>query len=387
MELNQFTDAKAGRVVPITTRTGADYAFVPSPLPGSWRMHPDLWPLVAKAQHHLGRLEQIKGILPNPSLLLRPLQRREAIHSSFLEGTYTTPEQLLLYEQALNAGAEGHEAESRKSDEPANEEVYNYNEALREGHHWISAGKPLNAELILLLHRILMTGVRGRDKRPGEFRNKQNFVGGRKFIPPPVGELQACINALMEYVGSSDDTFDPLVRAYVVHYQFEAIHPFEDGNGRVGRLLLSLCVSKWCDLTMPWLYMSEYFERYRHEYVTGLLRISTHGEWDEWIDFCLRGTIEQSTDAIDRCRKLQTLRDRYHEELGGHGPRMRKIVELLFKHPVIRIGDVRDECAVSYETARVDTGKLVEAGIIQKIEGRYPQAFAAREILDMAYGD
>ncbi|MFM9968226.1 MAG: Fic family protein [Burkholderiales bacterium] len=386
MEVKQFTDAKAGRVVPIATRAGADYAFVPNPLPGSWRMHPDRWPLVAKAQHHVGRLEQIKGILPNPSLLLRPLQRREAIHSSILEGTYTTPEQLLLYEQALSDGAAKPETDSRKSDEPANEEVYNCNEALREGHNWISAGKPLNEELILLLHRILMTGARGKDKRPGEFRTKQNFVGGRKFIPPPIGELQGCIHDFIAYLGSNDDTFDPLVRAYVVHYQFEAIHPFEDGNGRVGRLLLSLCVSKWCDLTMPWLYMSEYFERNRHEYVTGLFRISTHGEWDEWIDFCLRGTIEQATDAIDRCKKLQDLRDGYHEKLSGLGPRMHEIVELLFKHPVIRTGDVRDACDVSYETARVDTGKLVEAGIIQKIEGRYPQAFAAREILDVAYG-
>lgn len=385
MDYTQFTNLKPGVLVPITTRLGhADHAFVPNALPGDWRMNPKLWPLVCDARDHVGRLEQIKGILPNPALLLRPLQRREAIHSSMLEGTYTTAEQLLLYEHTRGEGND----EPTSNREIDNQEVFNYYEALRQGHNWIAEGKPISAELTLQLHRILMTGVRGKDKTPGVFRSVQANVGsGRKFIPPPPDPMNDCLAEFLKYLSTDDPTFDPLVRAFVTHYQFEAIHPFVDGNGRVGRLLLALCVAKWCRLSMPWLYLSEYFDQYRSEYVMLLFRVSSHGEWDEWIEYCLRGTLQQASVAIVRCTQLKALRDAYKNQVVGHGERMLQIIEMLFESPIVRASEIKEGCGVSYETARVDIKKLTDLGILEKLERRYPQTFAAREVLRIAYGD
>lgn len=385
MNISSFTSYKTGQLVDIVTHKGREAkAFVPEPLPGSWRMSHKLWPLVAKARDRVARLEQIQGILPNPSLLLRPLQRREALRSSSLEGTYATPEQLLLFEAEREmVRTRGGAISEEKNDHL---EVYNYCEALRQGNNLLSDGRGLDLDLILTLHHILMRGVRGKDKEPGKIREKQVFVGRPpRYIPPPPACLASCLSSLIEFM-QSDNDLDPLVRVFVVHYQFEAIHPFMDGNGRVGRLLLALCARHWIPLGLPWLYMSEFFERNRDDYFSRMFRVSSNGEWDEWIEFCLNGAIEQATEAIARSRKLQDVRDSYQERLGNRG-RLNLIVDMLLDWPVLSFSQVAQQFGKSKQTARHDIKELCDLGILTELAGCYPKAFAASEIMEAAYGD
>lgn len=385
MNIEKFTSYKTGKLVDIVTPTGRPaHAFVPEPLPGSWRTPNALWPLVAEARDHVGRLEQIQGILPNPTLLLNPLQRREALRSSSLEGTFATPEELLLFEVEREM-AQG--AKVTATEEHNNRlEVFNYGEALRQGNNLLSGGRKLDLALVLELHKVLMRDVRGKDKDPGKIRERQVFVGRpARYIPPPPEYLSSCLSALADFM-QSDDELDPLVRLFVVHYQFEAIHPFMDGNGRVGRLLLSLCARHWLRMSLPWLYMSDFFERNRDDYIARLFQVSSNGEWDEWIEFCLKGTIEQATESIARSHKLRNVRDLYLDRVKNQG-RLVLIVDMLFHRPVLRISEVAKQFRKSRETARKDIYKLCEHGILRVIEDSYPKAFVAPEIIEAAYGD
>jgi Fic family protein len=207
--------------------------------------------------------------LPNPEILLKPLQGREAKLSSQLEGTITDPKQQVLFEADPQYPT--------SASDPANafREVFNYGRALRlrlDGENDL----PLSLRLIRQLHAVLMDGVRGADQRPGEFRQIPNQIGWpARFVPPPPEYLAEALDAFEKYLHLRDD-FDPLVRAFLAHYQFECIHPFRDGNGRVGRLLLSLAIAEWCGLSSQWLYMSAFFEKRKNDYMDLLLRVSTH---------------------------------------------------------------------------------------------------------------
>lgn len=385
MDITNFTEFKTGTLEPFETESGRNnYAFVPHPL-GDEFDPSDLWKLVADARDSVARLEQIKGILSEPFLLLRPLQQREALRSSRLEGTITLPEELLLFDVEQEQDKAVAVPKSQRRNDSL--EVWNHYEALREGHKWTTEGRPLDKSLILYLHKILMSGVRGKDKSPGRFRDQFVAVGSRprRFIPPPPIKIDACIDQLCEYMNTA--TCEPLCKCFLVHYQFEAIHPFEDGNGRVGRVLLSLCMSTWLQLTLPWLYLSDYYERNRREYTERMFRISTNGEWNEWIEFCLHATIEQSRSTLTRCERLKQLHDKYIEEYSSLGNRMRQIIELLFVRPVLRVPDVAKQCNVSIETARLDLKKLVKAEVLHKLESGKPRAFACLDIINVAYGD
>jgi cell filamentation protein, protein adenylyltransferase len=385
MDIDVFTEFKSGQLEPIVTdRGGKSWAFIPNRLPSRVAMTDELWSAVADAQQAVGSLEQIKGILSDPSLLLRPLQHREALISSRLEGTYALAQDVLLLDIEQEENDAIRTPDNRRSAERL--EVWNHCEALREGHNWLQEGKPLDQSLILHLHKILMAGSRREDMRPGEFRNCQVAVGRRprRFVPPPPDRIEACMADLVEYMASGGT--NGLVKSFEVHYQFEAIHPFLDGNGRVGRVLLSLCVSSWLNLSMPWLYLSDFFEKHKREYYDRLFNISTNGEWAEWIDFAMQGTIEQSRDSIDRCERLRTLRDRFNESVMGLGPRMPAIIDMLFAHPVIRSAQVAKKCGVSKEAARRDLKKLVEIEILTELPETRPQAFACFPIISAAWG-
>ncbi len=387
LDIASFTEFKTGRLEPIETKAGPNWCFIPNPLCSGFGPSASLWPLVAEARDAVGRLEQLKGILADPFLLLRPLQQREALRSSSLEGTYALPEELLLFDVEQDEDKAVVIPKSHGRNERL--EVWNHYEALRQGQDWLREGEPLDKSLILRLHRILMTGVRGKDGRPGQFRSRQVAVGSqpRRFIPPPPDRIDGCIDALVDYMQSNDGCKEPLVRCFIVHYQFEAIHPFEDGNGRVGRLLLSLCVSSWLNLTLPWLYLSEFYERNRREYNERLFRISTNGEWDEWIEFCMHGTIDQSNSTISRCEHLRALREDYNTQYGSLGRRMRDIIEMIFVRPVIRISEVATKCNVTHETARQDLLKLLKVGVLSEIKKSRPRAFACSDVIAVAYGD
>lgn len=380
MDRKNFTKSATGQLVKISVPR-EDWAFVPNPLPPDWKFPERLWPLLVEAKEELARLDGIARSLPNPELLLRPLQSREALRSSSLEGTYATPEELLLFE------FQPREPKSERDPANAHLEVANHSSSLRRGLKLLDE-LPICLRLIRELHKVLLSGVRGRDKAPGEFRKNQNHIGSDyRFIPPPANYLEACLDRFERELNTDKSPYDPLVYCYLLHYQLETIHPFLDGNGRVGRVLLSLMVFKLCNLFMPWLYMSAYFERYKDEYIDNLFRVSSEGDWETWVEFCLRGTVVQATDSISRCSSLKALKDQFHASAETAGMRAHPIIEGLFTTPVLGIPETARHYNVSYPTARSDIQRLVDLGILAEVRDRYPKLYYSRQIFKIAYSE
>jgi len=380
MDAAKFTSQKTGTLAEIQVPE-RNWAFIPNPLPPQWVFPERLWPLLVKARETLARLDGIGRTLPNPELLLKPLEKREALHSSSLEGTYASPQELLLFE------LDPKEPKSEK--DPANAwlEVSNHSLALRQGMRRLEE-LPFCLRFIRELHETLLKGVRGKDRTPGQFRTSQVHIGSdKRYIPPPPNYLQACLDAFEKGLNQRSAQYDSLVRCYLLHYQFEAIHPFLDGNGRIGRVLMSLLIYKWCNLSMPWLYMSAFFERYKDEYIDNLFRISSEGDWETWIEFCLRGTIEQAEESIRRCDAFRILKERFMREAGQTSLRAHAIIEDLFTTPVVRIPALAKRHSVSYPTAKADITSLVEKGVLQEIPGTRPKAYFSPAIFAIAYNN
>lgn len=248
---------------------------------------------------------------------------------------------------------------------------------------------PLSLRLIRELHAVLMDGVRGSDRDPGHFRKAQNQIGRPpRFVPAPPNRVGDALDRFERYL-HADKQFDPLVEAFLVHYQFEAIHPFMDGNGRVGRLLLSVLIEEWCGLSNQWLYMSAYFDANRDEYIDRLFRVSTHGEWGEWIGFCLRGVFVQARDTMTRCERLLDLHRDFHDRVRQlkASVRLAAIVDDLFDTPVARVSHVAARHGVTYPTARSDLLKLERAGIITPLTRATQISYLCRPIIDVIYTD
>ncbi len=378
MNRNDFDDKSPGKLVEITASWGKDCSFIPDPVPKDWEFSGDLWPLLAEVKQKLGMLEGIGRTLPNPGILLKPIADREAIRSSRLEGTYTTPQELLLYE------FEQSEAKSAHDPLNAHREVLNYRLALEHG---TESDLPLSLRLIKELHQLLMTGVRGKDRTPGEFRQIPVAIGtGGRFIPPPHENIISCLNRL-EKDFHEQWSQDPLVSCFLCHYQFETIHPFTDGNGRVGRLLLAMMLQQKCELSKPWLYMSEYFEKHRDEYVQNLYHVSTKGDWSTWIEFCLLGTLHQARDTVVRCERLIKIRENFMAQttkIGG-SIRLSQIVEGLFHSPFVRIPDLAKKLKVTYPTAKKDIEQLAVAGILKELPNIHPKTYVAPIVFDVIF--
>ncbi|MEO5740684.1 MAG: Fic/DOC family N-terminal domain-containing protein [Vicinamibacterales bacterium] len=384
MDITRFSPSKTGRLIEVTTEDGPDHAFIPDPLPPRWEFPARLWPLLAEAVEHLARLDEKGMTVSNPTLLLEPLQKREAIRSSSIEGTYTTAKELLLFELSPTTVSSGDKANDSM-------EVWNYDNALRLGVRNLkeTSGLPLSKRLICAMHRVLMSKVRGAEGDPGEIRTKHVYVGsGHRYVPPPPGDvLMKCINDLDDFIGNPQrlaNLYHPLVLSYLVHYQFEAIHPFRDGNGRVGRLLLALTTFAWKPLQLPWLYMSAYFEKFKDEYVDNMFRISTHGDWDRWIEFCLVGTLEQSKDAIRRCGALNDLREEMHAKLDKF-PRMGRLIDRMFVSPIFTTTQVAEWGSSSVPTARRDIALFEHHGFVDHLDGERPKHYFVPRVFSIAY--
>jgi Fic family protein len=309
------------------------------------------------------------------------LEDREAIKSSRLEGTYVTAQELFLFE--MQPG------ESRSEDDPANNqrEVLNYRIAL---HQATNTDLPLSLRLLRDLHRTLLARVRGRDRSPGEFRRLQVAIGSDlRFVPPPPDKVMSCLDPLEKYFHAKSSQFDPLIQCFLIHYQFETIHPFVDGNGRVGRLLLAAMLKEACALSKPWLYLSEYFERHRDEYVQRLFNVSAKADWEKWIEFCLNGTVRQAKDTIQRCERLLKVREEFMARVGkiGGSIRLHKIVEQIFHSPFVRIADLPSRLKVTYPTAKADVERLVQAGVLETLENVTPKTFYAPRVFNVAYDE
>lgn len=279
--------------------------------------------------------------------------------------------------------------ESKSDDDPINpqREVFNYRKALQQG---ASADLPLCLRLIRDLHETLMTGVRGKDRTPGQFRRTQVAIGtSHPFVPPPPEKLMECLRPLEEYFHLRNPTFDPLVDCFLIHYQFETIHPFSDGNGRVGRLLLAIMLKQLCGLSKPWLYMSDYFEKHRDEYIQRLFNVSTSGDWEGWTEFCLMGIASQARDTIQRCNRLQKIKDAFMKKLMevGGAVRLNQIVEDIFHTPFVRISDLPKRLGISYPTAKTDVERLEDAGILRELPDMSPKTYYSPDVFNAAYDE
>ena len=385
MDISRFGKNRTGELVSISGMSGNTYAFVPAPLPPKWEWPVRLWPLLVEARTCLARLDGIGRHLPDPQLLLRPLQDREAQISSRLEGTITEPLQQMLFR--LDPDAHGADSETRN----AQREVYNHGEALR---YWLGRRDelPICRRLVTELHGILMDGVRGANRDPGQFRRLPVQIHPRRFVPPPAERLDELWTSFEDYCNLDDKPFDPLVEAFVAHYQFETIHPFSDGNGRVGRVLLAIMIMEWCGLSDQWLYMSPYFEARRDEYIDRLFRVSTEGNWEGWIEFCLKGVVVQAKDTEKRCDMLVGLLKDFKDRIHGlkrTNDRLNRLVEELFVSPVIFSELVVRDYGVTPPTARADLQKLCNVGILRafRAPGLRGITYYSPEIFDITFAE
>jgi Fic family protein len=364
MKQKDFNEQKTGRLVKIPEGV---MAFVPDPLPPR-HFNPDweLMQLNSEADRALSELAGLARILPNAHLLSGSFRRREAVLSSRIEGTFTTMSELFLFE--ASGGVEDNTSDVR--------EVWNYVSALDTGIRELK-NLPVCNRLIQDIHRVLMTGVRGGDKTPGQFRTRQNYIGANartpiqnaSYVPPPVTEMQKAMNQLEEYLNGRP-IFPPLIREALIHYQFEAIHPFQDGNGRVGRLLLTLNLCATGIVEHPLLYLSEYIENRKDEYYELLFAVSTEGAWREWIEFFLRAVAHQANAAQNCAKQLHDLRDEHRRRLTeARSPAYTfNVLDELFFVPMISSSHVTRIVGGRIETGKRAIEKLRSVGILRELQ-------------------
>lgn len=376
MQPNEFSAAAPGKVI----KTLQDYwAFVPDPLPPSLEIDWALAAQISEADRALSELAGVARTLPNPHLLIGPFMRREAVLSSRIEGTEASFSDLLFFEAA---GISDPRA-------PDVREVANYVRALEYGLQRLKEF-PLSLRLIREMHERLMAGVRGEYLTPGEFRRSQNWIGPpgctlneATFVPPPEAEMNHALDEFERYLHASA-SLPPLVRLALIHYQFEAVHPFLDGNGRIGRLLITLLLCADGLLAEPLLYLSAFFERNRQDYYRYLLAVSQAGQWREWIAFFLRGVADQSRDALRRSSHLLNLRETYRGKLQTvRAPALLlQLTDELFAYPVVTVPQAAKALKVTQRSAQSNINKLIKAGILREITGqqRY-RVFIAPEII------
>jgi Fic family protein len=334
----------------------------------------------------LGELAGVARTIPNPHLLIGPFTKREAVLSSRIEGTQATLTELF--------SAEG--AARREGPSEGVREVQNYVTALEYGLRRMKQ-LPVSLRLIRELHGRLMNNVRGKSLTPGEFRKAQNFIGppgckleSATYVPPPVPQMKEALDRFEKYLHEGRSTLPPLVRLSLIHYQFEAIHPFWDGNGRMGRLLITLLLCSEALLPQPLLYLSAYFERNRKEYYRLLLDISQTGNWMDWLSFFLNGVSQESRDAVARSNQLLVLRQDYRDKLQAQKflGRTLELMERLFMEPVITVLSARNQLRVTTRSAQQNVDKLVRAGILKEVTGkRRYRIFVAQKIIQIVEAD
>lgn len=399
MDVAQFEQSPAGHLVKVRRPSDAAFwAFVPNPLPPKLDLDVGLLRTLSDAAARVGELEGLARTLPNPHIFIQPLIRLEAVVSSRIEGTQTELADLFAYEAGQSLVVESRQDRTESDIREVLEylrEVANYVRAIKNGLARL-ASLPLSLRLIRELHATLMEGVRGEHRTPGEFRTSPNWIGpphcdanGATYVPPPPEEMATALDSFEKYLHASDE-YPPLVRLAFVHYQFEAIHPFLDGNGRIGRLLLALLLVHWELLSQPLLYLSQYFEHHRDDYYDLLLAVSAEGAWREWVEFFLKGVAEQARVTNDRARALLDLQQEWRERLTA--PRASalplRLVDSLVESPVITIPRAQETLGVgSYHTARNQVLKLEKAGILREVTGEsHGKVYVAPQVLRILHG-
>jgi|WetSurMetagenome_2_1015567.scaffolds.fasta_scaffold15256_5 Fic family protein len=369
------TRQRPGRLI---RQRGGYSAFVPDPIPPVLEWTTALVGALSAADRAVGRLAGEGRQLPNPHLLIRPFVRREAVLSSRIEGTQATLGELL----AAEAGA----AVERSPTDL--HEVANYVAALEHGVQRL-ATLPISLRLVRELHARLMEGVRGDQATPGEFRRSQNWIGpagctlsDATYVPPPPADMMEALDAWERAL--YDRRLPPLVHIALVHSQFEAIHPFLDGNGRVGRLLITLLLVERGLLPSPLLYLSAFFEATRAEYYARLLGVTRGGQWEEWVEYFLKGVARQAEDASDRASRINTILATWQRQAAGLSSSSVALVDLLAENPFWTVKGAATRLGVAYTTAQRAIWALMRQGVLSPVSAaRRDRVFVAKAILDI----
>jgi hypothetical protein len=355
-----------------TTATGGEMvrAFVPFPLP-------PVPPIDLSAGHQclleratlaLGRLDSVSTLLPDPQLFLYAYIRREAVLSSQIEGTQSSLSDLLLFELEEAPGTPIADVV----------EVSNYIRALENGMARLREGFPLCNRLLREMHAHLMSRGRGSDKEPGEFRRSQNWIGGTRpgnarFVPPPPHEVDACMAALETFLHEDTSGMPVLLKAALAHVQFETIHPFLDGNGRLGRLLIVLILHHGGLLAQPLLYLSLYLKQHRPVYYDLLDGVRSEGDWEAWVEFFLEGVEATALGAVDTARRLVALFEedtRRIQRSGRSAANALRVLTALRQRPILSLSQLCQISAMTFPTANKSMGQLVAAGIARELTGQ-----------------
>jgi len=358
-------------------------AFIPKPLPPDppLSMDEELIDLLSKADRAIGRLDGITDALPNPDLFIAMYVRKEAVISSQIEGTQSSLIDVLEYE--ITGGKQKFPSDIG--------EVVNYIDAMNYGLERIKS-LPLSLRLIKEIHSRLLVGVRGQERRPGEFRSSQNWIGPpgctlktAEFVPSPPQEMIRAMGELEKFL--YDESPRPtLISCGLAHCQFETIHPFLDGNGRIGRLLITFLLCQRGVLSRPLLYLSHYFKQYRREYYNCVMSVRNKGDWEGWIKFFLKGIWEVSKEAVQTSRYIISLESEHtrliqEQVRGGKGG---NLLELLFRYPIISIPEVKNRLQIAFGTANRLINEFVRLGILKEITARERnRLFAYTKYLDL----
>lgn len=347
-------------------RQGSYKAFQPTPINRQWLLDDmEVQSLLSQADRHLGRVDMFSEHVPNIDLFIHMHVLKEATQSSRIEGTRTRIDEALLEREDVSV--------ERRDDW---EEVQNYVRAM--DHAVASLDElPISARLIRATHRVLMQGVRGEHKQPGEFRTTQNWIGGASirdaiFVPPPHTAVKALMSDLEQFIHNQEIQLPDLLKIALVHYQFETIHPFLDGNGRVGRILIPLYLIDKTILKRPVLYLSDFFERHRSLYYDNLMRVREKNDLAQWFKFFLVGIIETAksgTDTFDAILRLQREIDEQLQTLGSRAANAAKVVHALYKHPFIDAEGVSRVCELSMPSAYKLIAELEKLQILKEITG------------------
>lgn len=361
MDPTKFVAPEWGRAVS-TGGPAAYHAFVPAFVPRELTLSPHTIMLLSEADAALGRLAGAGRLLPDPHLLVNAYITREAVASSRIEGTQAS------VTEVFDAAVTG------KSAREDVEEVRNYISALRHGLSRLGEGFPISLRLVREMHKLLLTGVRGQERTPGEFRQSQNWISSpdnqpktARFVPPTVAEMWKALDDWEKNLHDGEPKLPLLVRCALLHYQFETIHPFLDGNGRLGRLFIVLYLLDRGRLPTPLLYISSYFDQRKGEYYDRLQFVRERGEITEWLNFFLTGIAGQAADAVNRAEDLADLREQYRLKLQGSRSRAIEVADLLLANPIMTVRAVQDRLDVSQPGATNLLRTLTAAGIVREV--------------------
>ena len=356
-----------GRYVTISTVGEKALAFLPAPLPPrpaiDWTA--ELRGKFDQALLALGRLDSVSTLLPDTSLFLYMYVRKEAVLSSMIEGTQSSLSDLLLFELNQETGVPLDDVR----------EVSNYVAALDHGLRLLEEGLPLSLRLFREIHGVLLTKGRGSNQTPGEFRRSQNWIGGTRpgnaaFVPPPAKEVRECMSKLELFLHDQPEPTPVLLKAALAHVQFETIHPFLDGNGRLGRLLITLLLCEQRVLREPMLYLSLYFKTHRQYYYELLNNVRLTGDWEAWLDFFAEAVIVTATQAVETAQKLLDLSNQDRDKISGLGRAAASTLQIhraLMEHPIATSGSLVGKTDLSPATVNKALGPLEQLGIVKEL--------------------